>query len=58
MLQDGEGEKKGEGDIQDSGIGDLGIITSCPMLGNTRGRSGPRRKMLGSVLNMLTLRFL
>lgn len=41
-----EEEREGKDDFQDSGFGDLGITTSGPMLGNTRGRSGPRRKTL------------
>lgn len=54
----GEGEGEGKDDFQDSGLGDLGLMTSGPGLGNTRGRSGPRRKMPSSVSNILTLKLL
>lgn len=33
-----EGEREGKGGIQDSGSGDLGIITSRRVLGNRGGR--------------------
>lgn len=55
-VGDSEGRREGKGDIQDSGLSDLGVITSYPVLRNKRGRLGSRRKMLSSVLNMLTLR--
>lgn len=58
MWGGGVGEREDKDDFRDSGLGDLGITTSGPVLGNTRGRSGPRRKMLSSVSNILTLKFL
>lgn len=44
-------EREGKNDIQDTALGDIGIRTAGPVLGDARGKSGPRRKMPSFILN-------